>query len=89
MLHVVLLILKILGIILLSIVFLLLLVVWAVLFVSVTYRIKAEKKDALHVTASKAILTGSKISEELLWKFLGIALLLRCRRIPWPGRWRS
>ena len=52
MLHVVLLILKILGIILLSIVFLLLLVVWAVLFVSVTYRIKAEKKDALHVTAA-------------------------------------
>lgn len=52
MLHVVLLILKILGIILLSIVLLLLLIIGAVLFVSVTYRVEAKKKDMLHVTAA-------------------------------------
>lgn len=51
MLHVILLILKILGIILLSILLLLLLILCAVLFVSVTYRVEAEKKETLQVRA--------------------------------------
>lgn len=51
MLHVVLLILKILGIILLSILVLLLLILCAVLFVSVTYRVHVEKKETLQVSA--------------------------------------
>lgn len=51
MLHVILLILKILGIILLSILLLLVLILCAVLFVSVTYRVKVEKKETLQVQA--------------------------------------
>lgn len=51
MLHVILLILKILGIILLIIAGLLLLILWSVLFVAASYRVHIEKQDALKVTA--------------------------------------
>lgn len=52
MLHVILLILKILGIILLSILCLVLLILMAVLFIAVSYRVRIQKGDAIHVTAS-------------------------------------
>lgn len=52
MLHVILLILKILGIILLVILGLLLLVLYAVLFAAVSYRVLAERTDVLRVSAS-------------------------------------
>lgn len=51
MLHVILLILKILGIILLIILGLLLLVLWAVLFVAASYQVQIEKQDTLRVSA--------------------------------------
>lgn len=54
MLHVILLILKILGIILLVILGLLLLILYAVLFVSVSYRIQAERADRFRATACAA-----------------------------------
>lgn len=52
MLHIILLILKILGIILLIILGLFLLILCCVLFVAVSYRIRLEKQDSLRVTAS-------------------------------------
>ncbi len=52
MLHVILLILKILGIILLSILCLVLLILAAVLFIAVSYRVRIQNGDTFHVTAS-------------------------------------
>ena len=51
MLHVILFILKILGILLLVLVGLFLLVLYAVLFVAVSYQIQAEKKETGQVSA--------------------------------------
>lgn len=52
MLHIILFILKLLGIVLLGILALLLLILCAVLFVSVTYRVRVEKKDSFQVSAA-------------------------------------
>jgi len=51
MLHIILLILKILGIILLCVLALAVLILCAVLFVAVTYRVKVERKETLQVSA--------------------------------------
>ncbi len=69
MLHVVLLILKILGILLLSILGLLLLVLCAALFVPVRYRLDMEKKEQVRITAKA----------EWLFRFLFVKYELR-----WP-----
>lgn len=83
MLHVVLLILKILGILLLSILGLLILILCAVLFVPVTYRLDAEKQDQVQISAKAGWLFRFLFvkfelrwsEEEGIWKDLCVRIL--------------